>query len=128
MRKPLIPTLVLAAALAACASNPGPPQPAPFDPTGAYDFSTNVEGTVVSGTLTVSEGPDGLRGVVTTDVTEPLPLSSVTVEGRTITGMGSTPEGAFTITLTVAEDDSLTGGWSLGPMSGSASGRKRAGG
>jgi len=120
-------TLLLIAVLAACAGNPAPPAPAPFEPTGAYDFSTNVDGTLVSGTLTVIDGTSGLRGTVTTDVTEPLSLSSVRVEERTVTGTGSTPDGTFSITMTVAEDGTFTGGWSLGAMSGSVTGRKRSG-
>ncbi|MEX0891397.1 MAG: hypothetical protein WEB88_04445 [Gemmatimonadota bacterium] len=125
--KTLLPAVLLLAGLAACAGNPAPPAPAPFDPLGAYDFSTNVDGTLVSGTLTVTDGTSGLRGTVTTDVTEPLRLSSVRVDERTVTGSGSTPDGPFSITMTVAEDGTITGGWSLGAMSGSVTGRKRSG-
>lgn len=117
--------LVSAGVLFACAANPGPPSPAPFDATGTYDFSTYVEGYTVNGTLTVTEGPNGLRGTVSTDMTEPLALNTVTVDGRTVTGSGSTPEGTFSITMTVEEDGVLTGGWTLGTLGGTVQGRKR---
>jgi curli biogenesis system outer membrane secretion channel CsgG len=46
-----------------------PTQPV-LDPVGVYDFSTDVQGTAVTGVLTIRRADDGrLAGAVSTDMT-----------------------------------------------------------
>jgi hypothetical protein len=102
--------------------------PAPeLDPVGVYDFSTAVDGTVITGVLTLRRGEDGrVGGTVSTDVTGEVPLQSVTVEGRRIVMRSRLPDGDLYMQMDVLEDDRITGGWELSSgMSGGMSGQKR---
>lgn len=113
--------------LGGCAS--APRGPAPLDPVGAFDFSTTVEGTDVSGTITVTREANGYGGTITTDVTEPIPIRTVSVQGQTMEVAAETPDGPLTMTLTFT-GDAFTGSWSMadGSMSGALTGSRRTGG
>jgi hypothetical protein len=121
--------VVFAVSLLACASNPEPatpPAPQAVDPVGVFDFATNVEGTAVQGTITVESAPGGGHGgSITTDVTEPIPISGVTVDGQNMTVTAQTPDGPITMSLTFTGND-FTGSWTMGGMSGSLNGSRRS--
>ncbi|MGH7500453.1 MAG: hypothetical protein ACREL7_01735 [Longimicrobiales bacterium] len=109
--------------LAACATGGGQNQS--VDPVGTFDFTTSVEGTTVTGAITVARNGSAYEGSVTTDMTEVMPISSVTVEGQTMAIAASTPDGPVTMSL-IFTGDTFTGTWSLGDMSGTLTGRRRA--
>jgi hypothetical protein len=128
--KPVLLALLAACTTAACGSSPRAPaasQPAAVDPVGTFDFTTAVEGTDVSGTITVSRGQNGLGGSITSSVTEPMTIRTVAVEGQVLTITADTPDGPLTMTLTFTGND-FTGGWTLGSaMSGQLTGKRRTG-
>jgi len=109
--------------LAACASRPsGPP---PLNPVGTFDFTTTVEGTAVTGTITIVRNGDAYSGSVGTNVTETIGIRSVVVEGQTMTVVGDTPDGPVTMTVTFT-GDTFTGAWTLAGMGGEMTGKRRA--
>jgi hypothetical protein len=123
---------LLAAALttlAACASAPSNPETTPaasraVDPAGMYDFNTTVDGSAVTGVVTITRGPSGHTGTITTNVTDPITIDQVTAEGNRITVIALTPDGALTFTMDFSGDD-FSGTWTLGEMSGTHTGRRR---
>ena len=110
------------AVAAACASAPA--QPRPVDPIGTFDFSTTVDGTAVSGTIEIRSGSSGYTGTISTNVTEPVPITAVTVEGQVVTVAASAPDGPINFTMTFTGDD-FTGGWTYAGMSGELTGNRR---
>ncbi len=111
---------VAALALAACGSS-GPP---PLNPVGTFDFTTSVEGTAVQGTITITRNGDAYGGTVGTNVTEPIGIRSVVVEGMAMTVVGDTPDGPVTMTVTFT-GDTFAGSWTLAGMSGTMTGKRR---
>jgi len=101
-----------------------PPAPPPVDPVGIFDFTTSLEGTVVNGTVTIVKTDAGFGGSLTTNVTEPVPVRAAVVEGQKLTVIADTPDGPVVFTMEFKGDE-FTGGWSLGTMSGSHSGKRR---
>ena len=121
------PTLTLALCLltGACASaQVAPEAPAAPDPVGVYDFSTSVEGTVVTGTITITEGTNGYGGSIATDATETIPVRSVTVEGNRMTVLADSPDGPVSFVINLKGND-FTGTWSYAGMSGTHTGKRR---
>jgi hypothetical protein len=102
-------------------------QPDPFDPVGIYDFTTEVQGTPVTGALTLRRNEEGrLIGQITTDMTGEMPLHSITLEGRRAIMRATTPDGELYMQIDFLEDDRITGGWELSTgMAGSMSGQRR---
>lgn len=117
----VLAVLVLAAA---CASGQG--RSSQVDPVGAFDFTTTVEGTPVTGTITITRNGSEYGGSVSTNVTESMPISTVMVEGQSVQVTGSTPDGPVTISMTFT-GETFTGNWSYAGMTGSLTGRRRAG-
>lgn len=120
-------------ACAACASSPnqetGPAaaRTASVDPVGTFDFTTTVEGTDVTGSIVIARAATGgYTGSITTNVTDPIPVTGVTVEGQTLHVTAESPDGQVTFTMVFTGND-FTGNWSIGggQMSGVASGRRR---
>jgi hypothetical protein len=109
---------------ASCASAPA--QPRAVDPVGTFDFTTSMEGTAIEGTVTIQRAQNGYSGSLTTNVTEPIPVSSVVVDGQKVTVVADAPDGPVTMVFTFTGND-FTGNWTYGTMSGTASGRRRAG-
>lgn len=121
----LLMTLALALLTGACASAQAPPEgPAPLDPIGVYDFTTNVEGTTVSGTITISQGTSGYGGSIATNATETIPVRSVAVERQKLTVLADSPDGPVTFVMTLNGDE-FTGTWSYAGMSGAHTGKRR---
>jgi hypothetical protein len=112
-----------AVALAACASAPAAPRA--VDPVGAFDFTTSMEGTEVTGTIEIQRADGGgYTGTLSTNVTEPIPLSSVTVDGQKLTVIADAPDGPVTMVLTFVGND-FTGNWTYTTLAGTATGRRR---
>lgn len=127
MRKaigPFVSLLVLGLAACASASNSAPAGPAPLNPVGYYEFSTDVEGQLVTGAIEIRRvDGGGYGGVVTTSATEPLPLQSVVVDGQKLTIAGDTPDGMVSMTITFT-GEVFTGSWTYAGMSGTMSGKR----
>jgi hypothetical protein len=118
-------TIALCVLTGACASTPAtPPAPAPLDPVGVYDFTTDVDGTAVTGTITITNGASGYGGSIGTNVTESMPVRSVAVEGQRVTVRADAPDGPVTFTMDFDGDDFI-GTWTYADMSGTHSGRRR---
>lgn len=119
-----IAVLAIVVMTTACASGQG--RSSEVDPVGAFDFTTTVEGTPVTGTITITRNGSEYGGSVSTNVTESMPISTVTVEGQSMQVTGSTPDGPVTISMTFT-GETFTGSWSYAGMTGSLTGRRRAG-
>jgi type 1 fimbria pilin len=125
LRMKLTMTLVLCLITGACASAQVTPEaPAALDPVGVYDFTTTVDGTVVSGTVTITQGTSGYGGSLATDATETIPVRSVAVEGQKLTVLADSPDGPVTFVMTLNGDE-FAGTWSYAGMSGAHTGKRR---
>jgi hypothetical protein len=131
--------LILAAALslAACSTAPaGDTGPAPsttagaattrgaLNPVGHYEFTTSAQGQMVTGMVSIAGGPNAYTGQVTTSATPSLPISGVTVEGRSIIVMGTSPNGSISIRMDFADDTNFTGAWEYMGARGTLSGHR----
>ena len=136
--------LVATLALAACAQSPQasptsqptpaatptprttpPPAPTPAaTAAGIYDFSTNVQGQEVTGTVTITGSPGSYGGSIVTTATPEIPIKSVTMEGQAITVTADTPDGEVVFQMTMEGMD-FSGSWSYAGQSGTMRGRKR---
>jgi hypothetical protein len=132
MHRTMIPCL--AALALACAApvqeapvREAPAQQATFDPAGIYDFTTDVQGTQVGGTLTLSRTADGgYTGLIWSDMTGDLPVQDVILEGRRARILAPTPEGDLLMIVEFLEDR-MAGNWELSTgLAGAVSGRKRS--
>lgn len=120
-------TSVVLLVLAACGGKADPdPAPAPqvFDPTGFYEFTAEVEGQQVPGTLEITGSPGDYRGALTIQIGAEISVTSVTVQGTLMTLLLATPDGEATVEATF-EGDIFTGRWMLGQQSGPIRGRRR---
>lgn len=129
LRGCVLAAVLLFVAMPAAAQQP-PTQPekpaAAIDPIGVFDFSTAVEGQTVRGTITIRKVEAGFGGVISTDATEDLAISKVTVEGKKLQIRGMTPDGELVMNLEFSDTDKFSGGWDMaGAMSGSMSGARR---
>lgn len=119
-----------AATLAACASSSTPaPADAPpaaviAEPVGIYDFTTTADGTAVTGTVTITKAESGYTGSITTNVTDPIAITMVSVEATRINVTALTPDGPLSFIMDMAGND-FTGTWALGEMTGTHTGRRR---
>jgi hypothetical protein len=125
--------LAVGLVIVACSQSTGggaaapPPQPEPeptLDPVGVYDFSTEVEGQTLTGTLTITGSPGAYSGSMSTDMMGTFPLRSFSVDGMDLMFMADLPDATVSFFLTF-EGDSFTGEWDAGGMTGFMSGSKR---
>lgn len=116
-------TLGVGACAAATEQTAAPP---PFDPAGTWDFTTQFQGTPVTGTLILRRDADGaLGGSIATNLTGTLQLRSVTLEGRRAVLQAPTPDGELNMHVDF-EADRITGGWELtSGASGAVTGQRR---
>ena len=133
MRKPLLAWVALLACVACASSGQeagiASARPTGVDPVGTFDFMTTAEGSDVTGSILITRAATGgYGGTITTSMTEPIPVTGVTVEGQTIYLTAETPDGQLSITMAFTGND-FTGNWSLGggQMSGVLSGKRRVG-
>jgi hypothetical protein len=118
--------LIAAATTAACASG-GPEVPAPLrNPTGMYDFTTELEGQTITGTVEITGTEGAYTGWVSTDVTEPIPVTSVTVVENEMTVLAQAPDAPVTMVFTFTGND-FVADWEYAGQVGVARGSKRAG-
>jgi len=110
------------AVAAGCASAPA--QPRAVDPVGTFDFSTSMEGTAISGSIEIRTGASGYTGTLSTNVTEPIPITAVTVEGQMLNVTANAPDGPVNFTMNFTGND-FTGGWTYAGMSGQMTGSRR---
>ena len=107
------------------AAPPATPQPAALNPVGVYDFSTSVQGTEVTGTVTITGADGRYGGSVVTSATPEAPIKSVSVAGQTITVVIPAPDGNDGVLEMKLDGAAFTGSWSYGGQGGSLSGRRR---
>jgi hypothetical protein len=136
-----IATILLLVSAAACAATPAaepapaPPPPAPMaapapaapaalNPVGRYEFATTVNGSSVTRTLEITGTPGAYAGRLTSTATEPITVSSATVEGQTMTVTAETGTGTLTIHMTFAADGTFTGNWALSGDGAPLTGRR----
>jgi hypothetical protein len=102
----------------------------PLDPVGDFEFSTTVDGQTRTGVISITKKEDVLGGKIFTDMMPELPVSSVKVEGRTVTLNAALPDtdAALVITLTFEDDNNkFSGSWSVGADSGTLGGKRKTG-
>ena len=114
---------------AACASGGSPaaesaPEPGPPDPTGTYTLNTYVQDTPVNGRMRITGEAGEYSGAIYTDFTGELPFTSLEVDGSRLLITAATPDGPVDIRITLEDDATYTGTWSLGAMSGTVQGRR----
>ena len=129
--------LALAAfALGACAS-PGampasapapavvtaPGRPAAVNPVGSFEFTTEVNGSPMKGSLRIAGAPGAYSGTMTSDITPELPITSLSVDGQKMKIVMDTPNGAATINL-LFMGDNFSGNWELGGAGGPLVGKR----
>jgi hypothetical protein len=97
------------AALAQTPASSGRSTAQTLEPVGTYDLSFVKDGEAATGVLTISRDSAGnLKGTLEAH-DHTFPLNTVTVAGRDVTIKDDTD---LSITLTLAEDNSVTGKWS----------------
>lgn len=102
-----------------------PAAPAAVDPVGIFDFTTTVEGMAVTGTLTIRRGAAGaFEGSIATNITETIPVRTVTVTGQRMNVIADTPDGPITMVLEFTGND-FSGTWEGTGMAGTHSGKRR---
>jgi hypothetical protein len=112
-------------ALAACAAPMQQAAPV-FDPVGVYDFTTEVQGTIVRGVLTLRRTDQGLTGTIATEMTGEMRLTHVAIEGRRGEMRAATDQGDMVMQIEFGEDHRIIGGWQLSSgLSGSVAGQRR---
>lgn len=122
MRLSLTLVTALAAALA-CSSGPGVPAPL-RSPAGLYDFTTEVEGQAVTGTVEITGTEGSYAGWVRTTITEPIPITSVTIKTDTMTVVAQSPDAPVTMIFTFQGND-FVADWEYAGQTGVARGSKR---
>jgi hypothetical protein len=118
-------TVLLLLSSAACAAAPASePAPAPtpipvvhtpegVNPVGKYEFTTSLQGQILTGTMEITGTAGAYAGRITSSATEPIAITTVTVEGQNMTVVGETPNGPLTIKMTFTEAGAFTGNWTL---------------
>lgn len=123
------------AVIGACSSNPEPSaapqaqtQPAKpaFDPVGQFDFATTAQGQAITGVIVIAKGENGaLGGRISSTVSPDLPISSVSVNGTTVTLSMAIESDLLTMVLNFSDHNEFTGSWSLAGDSGAVSGKRK---
>jgi hypothetical protein len=95
------------------------------DPVGTFFFQTSYQGQPVDGTVSISGGEGNYSGTVIPHggVAPPMPITSVTVEGQTIT-ITADFEGELLSFTMVFQGDAYAGSWTLGSEYGTLSGSR----
>lgn len=119
--------LALALAMGGCGGGgtTGSPSPAPFNPVGTYVGQTSAQGQALTMTLEITGEPGSYSGVLRPGADLPdVPLTSVQVEGRTITARGNIMGEGLEVAITVEGND-FSGSWSAAGMTGALVGTRR---
>src|SRR5215213_4020568 len=135
-----IATALLLLSATACTATPAPePAPAPqpaaapapsapvapaaVNPVGRYEFVSTLQGQELTGTMEITGAPGAYAGRITSSATQPIEITSVTVEGQSMTVTGETGNGTLTIKMNFTEGGTFTGGWTLGNDGATLTGR-----
>lgn len=116
-------TLIALATAQACASGPGVPAPL-RNPAGMYDFTTEVQGQAVSGTVEITGTEGNYAGWIRTSISEPIPVQSVTISMDTMTVVAQAPDAPVTMIFTF-EGNAFVADWEYAGQVGVARGSKR---
>ena len=108
---------------ATAAPEPTPPPAPQLDPVGVYDYTTQVEGTTMSGVFTVTGSPGAYTGTATSDLGT-ISLRDITVNGMELSFVGDLPDVTVLFVLTVT-GNTFTGQWDAEGMVGYLTGNKR---
>ena len=129
MRTHLFAALALALILPAAARGQGETKPAApaVDPVGKYTISTVVQGQAADFEMIVEKKEDGsYGGTLTSPDFGVTIISSLKVEGRTMKLVLATPQGVEALAeLTLAEDNTVDGSWSMQGDGGKMTGKKK---
>jgi hypothetical protein len=117
-------TSLVVAACAGGMSGASAPAPPPFDPSGTYDARVDVEGEVLTASLTISSTSDGYSGSMGMAEVGTIPLTDIVVTGDQMTFWVTNPYGRFSVSLAF-EGDKFTGTFESEMMGGYLSGTKR---
>ena len=97
-----------------------------MNPVGTFDFTAlTPDGTPSNGSFTITGSPGAYTGTISREGGS-TDLTSIAVDGQTLTIGATIPEGAVILTLTFTGND-FTGNWSLPAesMGGAISGKRR---
>lgn len=128
MKIRLLAALALAVLLpaAAGAQEEVKPATAAIDPVGKYTVQAVVQGQATDFEMVIEKKEDGTYGgkLVNPNVGETY-IASLKVEGRTMKMVLSTPQGTEAVAeVTMAEDGTLDGSWSMQGDGGKMTGKK----
>ncbi len=115
-----------AAARAQSETKPAAPVAAAIDPVGNYTISTVVQGQAADFEMIIEKKDDGsFGGTLSNPDFGTSIISSLKVEGRTMKLVLATPQGVEALAeLTLAEDNTLEGSWSMQGDGGKMTGKK----
>lgn len=130
-------SILLLAGLAACAHSSQAARPASgsgsssrsvaattvLDPVGSYSFNTEINGQPVTGTFVIRAASGGYAGSITAHGQGEFPVTSVKVEGMSLTMLFDTPNGTGTAKLQFSGAE-FVGGWELGGTTGPMNGKR----
>jgi len=110
-------------------SSPAAPQTsavaATLNPVGTYDYTaTAPDGSTLTGTIIITGSPGAYAGKVERDGLGWTDLTSVTVEGQTLTTTAQIQEGQVVTTATLIGDEFI-GKWTLQGFEGTINGKRR---
>jgi hypothetical protein len=125
MRTRLLAVLMLAIALPAAVRAQEPAKPA-IDPVGKYAVQAVVQGQSANFDLVIEKKEDGTYGgTMSNPDYGQSTVASLKVEGRIIKLVLATPQGTEAVVeVTVAEDGTIDGSWSMQGDGGKVTGKK----
>jgi hypothetical protein len=126
MRTRLFAALALALVLPAAARAQGETKPAAIDPVGKYAVQAVVQGQAADFEMVIEKKEDGsyTGSLSNPDFGQTL-ISSLKIEGRTMKMVLTTSQGVEAVAeVTLAEDGTLDGSWSMQGDGGKMTGKK----
>jgi hypothetical protein len=112
---------------------PDKPAPAPakadstkdVDPVGTYTLYMSAQGNSMTTTTRIEKKSDGTySGTVTADGIPPLPVTWVTVAGKSVKFGVTAPDGSEAIIDMVVTGEDITGSWSMAGDGSKLTGKK----
>lgn len=96
-----------------------------MNPVGTFDFiAITPDGSPSNGSFTIAGSPGAYTGTIERPGMGGSGLSSIAVEGQTMTISADIPDGAVVLTLNFTGND-FTGKWALQGAEGAISGKRR---
>jgi len=106
---------------------PTPAAEATWSPAGEYNWTTSVEGMSIGGTLQLSDGADGLTGIIRPDAAAgvgDMTIDDIEVNGQEVLLTADTGMGGLMYMVLDFAGDSFTGSWSMDTMGGDIRGSR----